>query len=162
MSSEIRVVYDCNIFLQFLLSSGGPAARCVQAALSGRVRLLLSDEVVAELLSLPDKPVAARNRIDEPVVHRFVISLLKSSDYIAQVPKRYGHPIDPDDSADVNLALAGGAVIIVSRDRHLLGLADLRKHWADAFRAEFPLLRILTAEQFLQEIDRAIGNESRQ
>ena len=152
-SSRKRIVFDCNIFLQFLLNPNGPAGRCLQLALSGQIELLLSEPVLVELRELPEKAVAVKHAIDDQVIGRFILSLLQQAVYLDEVPEQFVHPIDPDDSCHVNLALTGKALLIVSRDKHLLGLNNPSKPWSTDFRSRFPHLRILTAEEFLKEHD---------
>ena len=147
-----KVVYDCNVYLQHLLSPAGPASRCVRLAFDGAASLFVSDPVVAELRALPGKPVARRFGLDVDRVERFVSDLLRRATHLADVPSLYVHPIDPDDSAYVDLALAADARLIVSRDRHLLGLSDPSKPWADDFRRRFPSLRVVTVEGFLATV----------
>ena len=42
MTDTTRVVFDCNTFLQGLAAPGGPAGRCVQLAIDGKISLFLS------------------------------------------------------------------------------------------------------------------------
>ena len=69
------------------------------------------------------------------------------------MPQVYQHPVDPDDSHYVNLAVKAEARLIVSRDRHLLMLADPARKEAQDFRQRFPALRILDPVQLLTELD---------
>jgi hypothetical protein len=41
-----KVVYDCNVYLQFLFNRNGPSGRCVSLALDGHVQLFVSDAVL--------------------------------------------------------------------------------------------------------------------
>jgi predicted nucleic acid-binding protein len=72
--------------------------------------------------------------------------LIPTALLLQDVPHVFDHPIDPDDSAYVDLAVAAGATLIVSRDRHLLGLNDPAKPWSADFRRRFPDLKVLTVE----------------
>ena len=71
---------------------------------------------------------------------------------IQDVPHVFDHPIDPDDSGYVDLALATGTKLIVSRDRHLLGLNNPAKPWSAEFRRRFPEFRVLTPEDLLVQL----------
>jgi predicted nucleic acid-binding protein len=71
---------------------------------------------------------------------------------VTDVPSIYVHPYDPDDSHYVNLALKADARLIVSRDRHLLMLADPTREEARDFKVRFPALRILDPVQLLDEL----------
>jgi putative PIN family toxin of toxin-antitoxin system len=148
----LKAVFDCNIFAQALLNPAGPAGACVQAAFDGRVALIISDYVIEEIRAIPDKPVPARIGVTRAKAEDLIQLLLLRADYISHVPALFVHPIDEDDSAYVNLALAAGAGLIVSRDRHLLNLNEPGKPWSADFRAQFPKLRVVGAEQLLAEI----------
>ena len=56
MTAVMRVVFDCNTLLQGLASPGGPAGRCVQLALDGKVSLFVSPAVVEELRDVASRP----------------------------------------------------------------------------------------------------------
>lgn len=45
-AAPTRVVYDCNIFAQALISLNGPAARCVQKARESVVSLFVSARLI--------------------------------------------------------------------------------------------------------------------
>jgi predicted nucleic acid-binding protein len=47
--SAPRVVYDCNIFVQSLISINGPAGRCVRKAQSGEVSLFVTAFILHEI-----------------------------------------------------------------------------------------------------------------
>jgi predicted nucleic acid-binding protein len=68
---------------------------------------------------------------------------------VSQVPNAYTHPIDPDDSSYINLAVAANADVIVSRDKHLLKLIDPDTAWATEFRQRFPGIEVLEPQDFL-------------
>lgn len=76
------------------------------------------------------------------------------ADIVTDVPEVYQHPYDPDDSHYVDLALKADARLIVSRDRHLLMLADSARKEGQEFQARFPALRILDPVQLLQELEK--------
>ena len=63
------------------------------------------------------------------------------------------HPIDPDDSHYVNLALHAEAGVIVSRDKHLLNLMDAARKEAQEFMAQFPAIRVIDPVELLQELE---------
>ena len=70
---------------------------------------------------------------------------------VSNVTPTYVHPIDPDDSHYIDLALAAGASLITSRDRHLLNLMDRAPEGAE-FHRRFPFLDIVTPEALLSRI----------
>ena len=44
-----RVVFDCNIYFQALISPNGPAGACLTAAQQGRLQLFVTEHVIQEL-----------------------------------------------------------------------------------------------------------------
>lgn len=148
----IGVVFDCNIFIQSLLNATGPAGQCVQAALDRQVQLFISPYVLDELREAPDKPTPAKLGVTAAKVERLVANLMLTATWVPQTPHVFDHPIDPDDSHYVDLAVATNAQLIVSRDRHLIGLLDSAKPWSAGFRATFSALRIVSPEKLLRMI----------
>ncbi|SRR6266516_3299756 len=149
-----KVVYDCNIFVQALINLNGPAARCVELAKAGSVLLFASPYVLAEVreihLKTPVKYGITAEQTDE--LARTIASF---AILVTSVPEVYRHPFDPDDSHYVDLAVKADARLIVSRDGHLLMLADSGRKEGQDFQARFPALRILDPVQFLRELERA-------
>jgi putative PIN family toxin of toxin-antitoxin system len=146
-----RVVFDCVIFAQALISDSGPAAECLELARSGAIRLVLSDYVITEIRELPAK-LPARLMVTTERVDAFLNDVAPLAEIISDVPEIYQHPIDPDDSHYVNLALAAGATLITSRDRHLLALMDQSQPLGRAFRQQFPQINIIRPEELLSRL----------
>jgi putative PIN family toxin of toxin-antitoxin system len=154
------VVFDCNIFLQAMISPNGPASKCLELARSRQLKLVVSDYVLAEVRDLPnDRKVAAKFGLTVEKAERFIANLVGFAQHRKDVPPVYRHPRDPDDSHYVDLALAEGAKIIVSRDRHLLNLMDPTDQDAQEFQRRFPTLRILEPVGFLQWISNQSAQE---
>lgn len=145
----LQVVFDCSIFVQSLLNPVGAAGACVQQALTGNVRLFVSDFVLDEVRDTPHKPTPARLGITHEKVERLLDNLLRKATFVDDVPHVFDHPIDPDDAHYVDLAVATQSIII-SRDRHLLGLNAPSKPWSAGFRQRFADLRICTPESLLE------------
>lgn len=144
-----KVVYDCNIHLQFLLNPHGPAGACVQAALQHRANLIISYYLLDELRQMPERATPRRLGLTADKMQDYIKDLVAACTLISHVPSIFVHPIDEYDSHYVNLAHATHAKLIVSRDRHLLGLMDPAKPWSAEFRTRFSDIHIMTAEQFL-------------
>jgi uncharacterized protein len=147
-----KVVFDCNIFAQALLNPLGPAGACVEAAIDGRVTLFISDFVLEELRDIPNKSTPRRAGVTKQKAESLIAILIEIAERIGAPPPVFVHPIDPDDSHYVNLALAAGARLIVSRDRHLLNLNNPAKPWSSEFRRQYPLLQVISAETLLKEL----------
>jgi putative PIN family toxin of toxin-antitoxin system len=148
-----HVVFDCNVFAQVLLSPHGPAGRCLDLARNGQIKLFASEYVLDEIqelyLKLPAK--AAINQEDTEDLAQQIRGIATMID---NAPHVFTHPIDPDDSAYVNLAVAANATLIVSRDNHLLKLTDPATPWSKEFRERFPNIKVLQPNNYLAERDR--------
>lgn len=144
----MRAVLDCMVFAQALINPDGPAGECVVRGSGQQFTIVLSPQVLAEILELPQK-LPVKYCVTDAKVIAFLDELMPTCLMIEHVPHVFAHPIDPDDSVYVDLALAAGARMIVSRDRHLLGLNNPEKPWSATFRQRFPDLRVLTVEELL-------------
>ena len=51
-----RVVFDCNIYVQALMSPAGPSGQCLTSALRGDVVLFISDAVIEEVRDVVSWP----------------------------------------------------------------------------------------------------------
>lgn len=154
MSQPRRVVFDCNIFLQAMLSIRGPSFACFARVSRGEVALIVSPYVLAEVRSLPEHPELRRfpsftvERVDQ-----FLTEVLQRAELVVDVPEVFTYARDPDDAHYVNLAMKAGAALIVSRDKDLLALSDPLRAEGREFRRLFPNLRVLLPQQLLQELD---------
>ena len=140
-------VFDCVVFGQSLINPRGPAAECIEQAKRGRIRLFISDFILTEILELPTKIRSKIVTFEQ--AERLVNELKSFAVLVNDFPVVYTHPIDPDDSAYINLALATASNLIVSRDRHLLRMMDDPSQWAVDFRRRFPQMMILPPDTFV-------------
>jgi putative PIN family toxin of toxin-antitoxin system len=153
VSGPTAAVFDCNVLLQALASPGGPAGRCVQFALGGRVHLFVSPAVIRELADVASRPkVVAKLHLVRDRVDAFIESVGAAATLLADFPEPFQYARDPDDALYVNLALAAGARRIVSRDRDLLDLMVLNDDESGRFRERFPELQIVNPVGFLDEL----------
>lgn len=158
MTSPPRVVYDCNVLLQALISSRGPAGVALDAAKQGRVELFLSQVIIDELEDVASRPhLATRFSLSDEKIADFLAALQQCSREISVVPHVFDLDRDPDDAHYVDLAVAADAKLIVSRDNDLLSLGDLTTAEGRGFAARFPELEILTPSQLLARIAPASG-----
>lgn len=148
-----RVVFDCNTLLQGLAHPGGPAGKCVQLALDHEVTVYISAVVLAELRDVANRPRVARKlKLTPERVELFLLVLQRAAVTMQGFKDLFEYPRDPDDAHYVNLALAAGATLIVSRDKDLLELMDSTQPAGRDFRARFPALRIVAPPEFLVEV----------
>ncbi|HZL37841.1 MAG TPA: hypothetical protein VFC78_21160 [Tepidisphaeraceae bacterium] len=118
----------------------------------GANSLLASTYVIAEIREIHFK-TPAKYGITAEQTDEMARAVMSFSMLASDVPEVYRHPYDPDDSHYVNLAVKVGAQLIVSRDRHLLMLADTARSEGREFQSRFPFLRVLDPVQLLRELD---------
>ncbi len=116
MSTPLRVVFDCMIYTQALISSRGPAAACLELVRQGKLHLVWSDYVLQEIRELPGKLPAKLNVTPERV-EAFLLDVAPHVEYVVEVPNMYENPFDIDDSHYINLAVSAKATVITSRDK---------------------------------------------
>ena len=139
------------MYVQALRAPQGPAGRCVQLALDGKVTLFISPIAIAELTDVLSRPkVIAKLQLVAQRVEEFIQSIESVATIIDGFPEIFTYDRDPDDAHYVNLALAAEAKLIVSRDRDLLDLMDLTKPEGALFHADYPDLLIVDPVQFLR------------
>jgi uncharacterized protein len=138
----LRVVIDTNILISALLSKKGAPSKVVDAwrdreflVITNESAILEVERVLAELVSTGKYSISSddiqslSNLLRED-------TLLVSGDANVQGAV----PEDPDDEKFIAIALNGEANVIVSGDRHLLGLGSYQN------------VSIQTARQFLDSL----------
>jgi putative PIN family toxin of toxin-antitoxin system len=153
---RIAVVFDSNIFLQAMISPAGPAGQARQCVERGEVVLFVSDPVLQEARDVGNRDFV-RNKygVTPAQVDAFLNDIQSKAVHVAQVPHIYDNPFDPDDSHYVDLAVATGAMRIVTRDKDLLRLMEEARPEGRAFRKRFPDLEVVDPAMFLKELRRA-------
>lgn len=160
MTDKPRVVFDCNVLLQAAARERGIAAKCLNLAESGLIRLYVSREVLAEAEDVLNRPEvrAHFHELSDEIVGAFLKRLEKISILVRLVPKKFSYPRDEDDEPYINLAVAAGADFIVSRDKDLLDLMTGHADECKEFRQRFRSLSVIEPWEFLRRIeDRARG-----
>jgi uncharacterized protein len=118
----VRAVLDPNVLISALLSRDGNPARVLRGWLDGVFELIVSDQLLTELeraLSYPK----LRDRVEPSEAIEF-IELLRRAARMYDDPDDPPSVRSPDSGDDYLIALAETAqAMIVSGDRHLLGLA---------------------------------------
>jgi len=144
-------VYDCMLYLQAAMSVRGPAARLLEAAEAGQVRLFVSEAILAEVADVLTRPEIQRQRTH--LTPEFVVAFIQRIRHTATVlnpaPAAFPYPRDPDDEPYLNLTIAAGVDYLVSRDRDLLDLQDPNSPPSQELRQLLPQLTILDPVQLL-------------
>lgn len=118
----MRLVLDTNVFVSGVFFSG-PSYRILEAWRDGKLRLIISPEILREY-----------ERVGEELADRFPAIDLRPILELATVeaelftPRELPEPIcaDPDDDKFIACALAGKSRMVVSGDKHLLKLSGFR------------------------------------
>ncbi len=148
-----RIVCDCNVLFQALVSAKGPSRAVFDAAVQGRFALFISNYVIRELKSVVSRPdLIRRFDISKESLQDFLAVIELRSTLIEDVPHVFDLPRDPKDAHFVDLAVAAKAQLIVSRDNDLLSLADRANVHGKDFAARFPVITILTPPQLLERL----------
>jgi putative PIN family toxin of toxin-antitoxin system len=148
----VSVVFDCNVYFQALISPGGPAGSCLQAVGKG-LSLFLTERILAELRDVCTRPIiSAKFGITEARLQTYEQLLKSTATIIDDVPHVFTYPRDPKDEHYVDLAIAVGAQLVVSRDRDLLALADANDPAGRDFQARFPGISIVTPTELLAKL----------
>ena len=156
MTTEIlRGVFDCNIFVQFLLNPNGVAAKCLEAVQDGKAKLFISKETLEEIRDVVLRPniLARLPDADKFQIESFIEYLTSISTFIDSVPHRFDFERDPKDKIIIDLAIEVEADYIVSRDKDLLDLMTGYTDECKDFRRRFRWLKIVNPAAFLEIIE---------
>lgn len=118
----MRLVTDTNVVVSGLLWLGNPG-RLLEAAALGRVTLYTSPALLAELTETFNTPKLARPIVRSGMTLAGLLERYLNVVIVVQpaaVPRVV--PNDVDDDQVLACALAANAELIVSGDKHLLGL----------------------------------------
>jgi putative PIN family toxin of toxin-antitoxin system len=113
-----RVVLDTNVYVS-AYGFGGTPARLVRAAIVGDIELVTSPALLAEVARI----LADKLEFDVEHVEEVVRQIARIATVVRPTERLTILSDDPDNRV-LECALAGDADIIVSGDRHLLGLRE--------------------------------------
>jgi putative PIN family toxin of toxin-antitoxin system len=118
----LRAVLDTNILVSALVFPGGVPESVYRLALDGRLSLVTSPALLAELgRVLSDKFDWEPDRTEEAVSQ-----VARLADVVRPEATVHAVSADPSDDRLMEAAAAGGADVIVSGDHHLLELRTWR------------------------------------
>ena len=145
-------VFDCPLFLQAMLRGGGPAAACFDLVDNGRLLLVVSHGVLAEVQDVLTRPKLLRKypQLASPRVAEFLARVVELARFLDPVPAAFSYPRDPKDQPYLDLAIATKADFLVSRDQDLLDLQDSNSEPAQELRRYAPKLSILDPVELLR------------
>lgn len=119
----IRVVIDPGVLIAALLSPRGAPSTLLRLWLEGRFELIVSVELLAELSRvLAREKFRAYVTLDE--AEEYVALFHRVATVVRDPPPEAGLTPDPGDDYLVALARAVHADVLISGDKHLIGLVD--------------------------------------
>lgn len=119
----MKAVLDPNVIISALISPRGSPAKVLQAWIDGTYELIASELLLVELERALAYP-KLRQRIDAQEAAELIELLRRQADLV-QDPDAPPAVLSPDPGDNYLIALAAAArAVIVSGDRHLLGLAE--------------------------------------
>jgi putative PIN family toxin of toxin-antitoxin system len=116
----LRVVFDTNVLISAFVFPGGAPETAFRAALSGRITLVTSPALLAELARV----LADKFGWEDPMVEAVARQLARIGLVVRPNTPLSVIEQDPDDDRVLEAAREGSADVIVSGDRHLLELGS--------------------------------------
>lgn len=136
-----RVLCDTNVLVSAFIA-GGPPSRVIEAAIAGRIELVLADPILDEL----NRILTTKLGFEADRVHDVTTLLCELASTRVATPTTAPEAItgDPDDDIILACSLDAGVQILVSGDRkHLLPIGEYRD------------VRIITPQALLAELANA-------
>lgn len=133
-----RVLCDTNVLVSAFIA-GGPPSRVIEAAIDGRIDLVLADPVLGEL----ERVLTVKLGVEPERVRELRTLLIDLASKRVDVPMQAPEAItgDPDDDVILACAVVAGVELVVSGDRrHLLPVGEHRG------------VRIVTPQALLAEL----------
>jgi len=133
----IKVVLDTNILISAIVFGGKPR-QVLEAAIKGKIQLLLTEEIIEEMKGvLEGKKFQYPKKISDLIFHEMeaLAEIVKPKERLAVIKK------DPEDNRVLECAVESQADYIVSGDLHLLEIE------------EFQGTKILMPGEFLDILD---------
>lgn len=152
---ERRAVFDCNVYLQALISPQGPAGSCVAAVLDGRV-LWVSTYVFREIRRVAAYPhlVQRFSELTADRVQELISQVEAVATVVRDVPQHFQYPRDPADAHYIDLAVLADATWRVTRDNDLHDLLTDHSIAGKQFRQiTRNQLRVVPPTEFVLAID---------
>ena len=113
----MRVVFDTNIFISALIFPGGQAEKAILKVIEGKDTLILSREIIKEVLSVLSRKFSK----DREAISRVAVNLSEMGELV-EPSEKTDILEDRADNRILECAAAGNADIIVTGDKAMLKL----------------------------------------
>lgn len=153
-AEKLRVVFDCMIFLQAVMSRKSIAFKLFEYLEKNAFTIFVSNETLDEINDVLNRPhIRTKNpQITDEYVEAFLNRVLDKAVLIKSVPHGFSYSRDPKDEKYLNLAIEAKAEYIVSRDNDLLDLMSGYAIECREFRQRFKRLKVVEPTKFLKII----------
>lgn len=122
----VRLVVDTNVLVSGLISPDGPPARILTAVRQGHCGLVMSVQMMDELLRVLEYPRLQRYLSRVPGVMEAVAAFLLVHVERVEPEVAYDLSTDPDDNVFIDVAVSGKVDALVTGDKgHLLSLKEV-------------------------------------
>jgi len=132
----LRAVLDTNVLISAFVFPGGAPEAVYRLGLEGQIELVTSRALLVEF----GRVLGEKFDWDNARVEEAVAQVMRISTLVEEVEPVNEIVADPSDDRVLEAAVGGAADVIVSGDRHLLGLWS----WRD--------IAILRPAEFLEEL----------
>jgi putative PIN family toxin of toxin-antitoxin system len=119
----VKVILDTNVFVSGIFFSG-PPYQILQAWRNQKIELVVSPEILDEYQRVGKILAEERPAINLTPILEYVI---QNATVYAAPPLPEGVCEDPDDDKFLACALASGAVVVISGDKHLLKVSGYQE-----------------------------------
>ena len=137
------VVVDTNVFVSAILGPGGASRAVIRACLEGQIHPLMGEGLYLEYEELLERDDLYERTTLTPTEREALLNAFLSACRWTRVYFLWRPNLrDEDDNQIVELAVAGGASIIITQNIRDFRGAELR----------FPGLRVLRPDELIQEI----------
>ena len=156
MTDRYLVIFDTVALVQSTINPKGPAGKCLDCFLDGRISVAISRETLKEVKDVLSR-AALRNRfpqITDEKVSGLTDSLQNDGIYLRRVPRHFTYPRDPKDEPYLNLAVEVHADYLISRDNDMLDLMKWNQEAGREFQKRFRFLKIVSPEDFLAAMEK--------
>jgi hypothetical protein len=133
----MRVVLDTNVLISALIKKGG-SRRLLGKILKGEIKLILSKEIVKELMEVLQRPKFGRY-VTKKDIRTYIRILTTIASLIETKSKFEVIKDDPGDNKFLNCAYDGKADCVISGNKHLLTLK------------RFKGIKIISVNEFLRK-----------
>ena len=115
----MRVVFDTNVLVSALVFPDGRADAAVRRIIEGKDDLILSTDILAEVLSV----LARKFGRDKEELSRVAVILSEMAEVVEPTTRLHVFRDDPDNRI-LECAVAGKATAIVTGDKAMLALGE--------------------------------------